>query len=212
MRAISWIGLACVFARTAADGYGPPMEKLIFDGADQDGWARYGLADTPDAVVAARFSPDPDGYLRVTALMVLGDPAVTAGLMRQVPIARMEAGINAPGADVIRRTLLADPEEGVEWDKALAGFRATRQRKEKRRKAPAHSPADLRLPRPDGQDPGAFYERVAAVYAAAVQRSSKPAVDIADASDVPVATVRRWILEARRRGHIVRASASRRGQ
>jgi hypothetical protein len=55
------------------------------------------------------------------------------------------------------------------------------------------------IPRPDGVDPDTFYRRVAEVYRAVSAETNRPAVVIAESSGVPVATVRRWINEARRR-------------
>jgi len=56
--------------------------------------------------------------------------------------------------------------------------------------------------RPDGTNSDRFYKRFAATYRSAATESSKPAVILAGENDVPVETVRRWIKEARRRGHL----------
>ena len=56
--------------------------------------------------------------------------------------------------------------------------------------------------RPDGTNSDRFYQRFAATYRSAATESSKPAVILAGENDVPVETVRRWIKEARRRGHL----------
>jgi hypothetical protein len=56
------------------------------------------------------------------------------------------------------------------------------------------------LRRPDGKNPDAFYAEVAQAYREYINNSNRPAVFIAEEAGVPVATARRWISEARRRG------------
>jgi hypothetical protein len=58
------------------------------------------------------------------------------------------------------------------------------------------------LTRPDGTDPDGFAARVAEAYLEYAQTSRAPAVKIAEESGVPIATVRSWIREARRRGKL----------
>lgn len=59
------------------------------------------------------------------------------------------------------------------------------------------------LPRPDSfDDPDEHARMVAAHYRQYAQASNRPAVLMAEKSGVPVATVRRWIHEARLRGHL----------
>lgn len=58
------------------------------------------------------------------------------------------------------------------------------------------------LQRIKGEDPEVFADRVATYYRMFSQSSSKPAKEIADHSEVPVATVRGWIREARMRGKL----------
>lgn len=62
--------------------------------------------------------------------------------------------------------------------------------------------ADQQLARPDGTDPGGFSQRVAAAYRAAAAKTHRPAAVLAEQAGVPVTTVHRWILDARRRGHL----------
>jgi hypothetical protein len=54
-----------------------------------------------------------------------------------------------------------------------------------------------------------FYGDVAVAYRSAAAESNKPAVLLAEENGIPVETVRRWIKEARRRGHL---PAGRRGR
>lgn len=61
------------------------------------------------------------------------------------------------------------------------------------------------LTRPEpgpGYDPDEFYRRVAEAYTAHILRTSRVAPAIAEEAGVPVTTVRGWIREARRRGHL----------
>jgi hypothetical protein len=59
-----------------------------------------------------------------------------------------------------------------------------------------------RLTRPDGTDPDGFAARVAAAYREYATQTRAPAVEMAKEADVPIATVRSWIREARRRGKL----------
>jgi hypothetical protein len=58
------------------------------------------------------------------------------------------------------------------------------------------------LRRPDGTDPEGFSARVAEAYREYSMQTRGPAVMIAAEAGVPVATVRSWIREARRRGKL----------
>jgi DICT domain-containing protein len=67
------------------------------------------------------------------------------------------------------------------------------------------------LTRPDGSNPGAFYRQVAEAYRDVVQDHRNVAVVLAKEADVPVGTVHRWIMEARRRGFLPAARVGRAG-
>jgi hypothetical protein len=67
------------------------------------------------------------------------------------------------------------------------------------------------LTRPDGSNPDAFYRQVADAYRDAVQDTNKVAKALAEEAGVPVGTVHRWILEARRRGFLPSARQGRAG-
>lgn len=53
-----------------------------------------------------------------------------------------------------------------------------------------------------GYDPEVFYRRVGEAYTAHILRTNRVAHAMADEAGVPLSTVRGWIREARRRGHI----------
>jgi hypothetical protein len=67
------------------------------------------------------------------------------------------------------------------------------------------------LSRPDGSDPDAFYEQVALAYRDAIQTTPKVGKVLADEAGVPVGTVHRWVMEARRRGFLPAARQGRAG-
>jgi hypothetical protein len=66
-----------------------------------------------------------------------------------------------------------------------------------------------RLERPDGKDPDAFYERVADAHRDVTSRTPRVIEALAAEADVPPGTVRRWILESRRRGYLSPARGGR---
>lgn len=59
-----------------------------------------------------------------------------------------------------------------------------------------------RLHRPDGRNVDGFYKSVATHYRWHAALSRRPAAAMAEAAGVPVATVHRWIREARLRGFL----------
>jgi hypothetical protein len=56
-----------------------------------------------------------------------------------------------------------------------------------------------------------FYQQVASIYVSAVERGQAPAPVLVEASGKPLATVRRWIVECRRRGFLAEGSKGRAG-
>jgi hypothetical protein len=143
-------------------------------GVDHD-WveARWKRADGSAGRVTARFRRKTEHRWYIARLQV---DLPTGELLRDVPLARIEAAANASARI---RTWLA---EGV-----------------KRRQPPdrwkLERPPKRRLE--DG-----FYLNVAAAYIDAVERGLPPAKTLAADSDTPPGTVNRWISEARRRGHL----------
>jgi transposase len=64
---------------------------------------------------------------------------------------------------------------------------------------------------PKGTKPDRFYKEAAELYAELATQSRRPAADLAERSGVSVASVHRWIAEARRRGYLPPAERGRRG-
>jgi hypothetical protein len=77
-------------------------------------------------------------------------------------------------------------------------------------KAYRHKPHEP-LSRPDGSNPDAFYQEVAEAYRDVIQDHRNVAVVLAKEANVPVGTVHRWIVEARRRGFLPPARVGRAG-
>ena len=77
-------------------------------------------------------------------------------------------------------------------------------------KAYRHKPHEP-LSRPDGSNPDAFYQEVAEAYRDVIQDHRNVAVVLAKEANVPVGTVHRWIVEARRRGFLPPARVGRVG-
>ncbi len=133
---------------------------------------------------------------------------ITATTLRDVPLGRLDMLMNLIGNwDAGTITDAANEDMGqcvldnTEADPSMAELR------ERAAEAPAELPgisgADRpRLTRPDGTNPDAFYAQVAAAYREYAPQGRAPAVQIAREASVPVATVRSWIREARRRNHL----------
>jgi hypothetical protein len=78
-----------------------------------------------------------------------------------------------------------------------------------RRNAARLKVAQLKIP--DGTKPDSFYEQVAKTYSHLARGSNRPAVELAEANEIPVTTVHRWVKEARRRGFLAAGRKGRRG-
>jgi hypothetical protein len=163
-----------------------------------DGWiAVYAEGGGPTYYVRCR--EDGEGGVEIVKLLIASQERITSAALRDVPIGRIEATIN--GSPL----LLAAAKSAEKVPDRLV---------ERLRTGPVRSFRDAigvggevplpggnePLKRPDRSDPAAFYGQVALRYLVLVRNTSKPAVAIAEESGVPVATARRWINEARRRG------------
>lgn len=107
----------------------------------------------------------------------------TGELLRDVPLARIEAAANA------------DPKI-----RAWAEESAPPETIELAHRAAARRP---RLARPKSRRLNeSFYERVGVAYTAAVASGLPPSKTLAADSESPAGTVNRWIAEARKRGYL----------
>lgn len=194
-----WIVVCGVLARMAAHSYVAHMESLLeFEsGSPKHGWITFRIPEEPGVTVAVRCDEDANGHFRIRGLLIGGDP-VNAKTLRLLSIARMEAFVNSRTVAAFVPSILRAAPTGDDFLQSWPGV----GKKGKTRRQRVVTNPSLRLDRPDGQDPDSFYAEVARVYEYAITRTKSPAVYIADASQVPVATVRRWIAEARRREHL----------
>lgn len=140
-----------------------------------------------------------EGRWIVTGLVVLAEEVTSRTLK------------NLPQLAGIARILNADPDyrdhvrKAVEpRTRALTGaIERAYEGAPRRASVKTMQGARPQLTRPDGRDPEGHARRVAAAYVEAVQRGEAPAPALAAEAGVPVATVRGWIREARRRGFLL---------
>ena len=108
----------------------------------------------------------------------------TPKLMRDVPLTRITAAVNADAG--LREWIEKDvPQETVKLARRKAAERPRLERPVRRR------------PLEDS-----FFESVAAAYRGAIKHGLPPAKTMSEDSDTPPGTVNRWIAEARRRGYL----------
>lgn len=211
-----------------ADPYVIPLslegdEALSFDMTARQGWAAYfsEMVEKTRAIVLIRIGPEDgpsaspaivDGEprlvfsvdhasaaaLEVRELRVAVGPK-TAGfassLMRDIPFTRIEAAVNHPDhrRHLIRHVL---PANAVRAGDTPGGMKYLR-----RPAVNSLAPRSLVVVDPGGyRKPDSFYAQVSDLYLWQAAVSSRPAQDLANANDTPVATVHRWIREAKARG------------
>ncbi|MGY1736348.1 hypothetical protein [Geodermatophilus sp. SYSU D00684] len=163
-----------------------------------DGWiAVYGEGGGPTYYVRCR--DDGRGGVEIVRLLIASQGRITSAALRNVPIGRIEATINgSPLLLAAARSAEDAPDPLVERleTQPVPDFRDALSGNSDQRLPSVNEP----LARPDRSDPAAFYSRVAMRYLLLVRDTAKPAVAMAEEAGVPVATARRWINEARRRG------------
>lgn len=189
-------------------------EVLSVDMSSHDrGWAAYFSSTITDsgALVLVRMAPEvpplagpSTAQLGSTGVALeVKEVRVTPGLrargfasslLREIPILRIEAAIN----QAAHRQVLADrmPADGPTTVDLPGGVRfRTPPTKTLTMDRPSLIIAD-----PGGyRKPDEFYRQVAAQFLDQAAVSARPAHDIAEANGIPVATVHRWIREAKAR-------------
>lgn len=191
----------------------------------EDGWVLWSRiigGTTKGLMVYAQLYAEKEGERgEIVQLVVCGrdlagtDPAtdVTTDRLRSIPVAHIETLANT-NPD-FTPSIAGNPPRPI--SEAFDQFRHHASRimiNEAQRKAlQPPEPREPRKPlaRPDGRDPDGFYEQVAEAYRDVVRSNRKVAVVLAEEADVPVPTVHRWILEARRRGFLPQARQGRAG-
>jgi hypothetical protein len=154
--------------------------------AGPGGWvqASWRRADDSEGRVYARFkrTRGKTGWWRLTDLYV---PAVSAALVRDVPLRKVEVAVNAspPVLETLADWLADDPP--ADLSKAFKG---------RYHRSPRHS--RLKKPTTRRLDDD-FYRDVAWAYREAAARGENPGKTLARDSETPQGTVNRWIAKAR---------------
>jgi hypothetical protein len=168
------------------------------------GWLAYADASVPEWVYV-RVRENERGRFVITELQ-LARERVDSATLRALPLGRIEARANSfPIAEEIRAKLNEPLQPGVEPQSP-----ELRPRWEPR-KIISPTPHLTHLAVPKGTKPDRFYKEAAELYTELAKQSRRPAADLAERSGVSVASVHRWIAEARRRGYLPPASIGRRG-
>jgi hypothetical protein len=168
------------------------------------GWLGFADADEPDWVYV-RVQENEHGRLVIIELHLTRERVDSAAL-RELPLGRIEALANSsPIEEDIRAKLDAPPRPGVE---PLSPESRSRWESRKIISPTPHLP---HLAVPKGTKPDRFYKEAADLYVELARYSRRPAADLAERSGVSVASVHRWIAEARRRGYLRPAERGRRG-
>jgi hypothetical protein len=176
----------------------------------EDGWVLWSrvIGGTTEGlrVWAQLFTPRDGGPSEIVHLVVEGRKLTTEKL-RSIPLGHIETVANTntdpqfgPHPEGPPQSKMSEELDAFlkESDRSILTLAHRRQRRKP-------------LSRPDGSNPDAFYEQVAEAYREVVQNTRKVAVVLAEEADVPVGTVHRWILEARRRGFLPTARQGRAG-
>ena len=153
-----------------------------------------------DAAVYVRVLAGSDGRLGVTELRIAG--ALSSELLRAIPLGRIEAAANAQLVviDAVNApvTLMRPGTRGlVSLDTGWETGEAVPYRRPDGPRVPIRLADDTGRGRTDE-----FYATVAGIYQELAQSSPRPAIELAEANQVPVTTAHRWIKEARRRGFL----------
>ena len=185
------------------------VELLSIDASPGgQGWAAYfshGVTDS-GTLVLLRISPQqpaprhPDRALEVREVRVVAArhaAGFASSLLREIPILRIEAAVNQSAhRSHLLAHVLADAGNAV----AIAHPGGSRYRLPPSQ-PPSLAPLSPRIDDPGGyRKPDAFYRDVADRYLYQAAISSRPAHALAEANTIPVATVHRWIREAKARG------------
>jgi hypothetical protein len=166
--------------------------RLNFEG---DGWVGYtGPNQRFGTRIHVSYKPTPDRWI-VDAVQ-FANFRVTARDLRDLPLGKIEAWINQLAQQGLVDVINAKLSDTVAF--GITGGTATWVPK------PPSAPAE-------GAKGDEFYQRIGEIYAKAALVSPRPAADLAEAWDVPLSSVHRWVRVARRRGHLPPAEKGRKG-
>lgn len=182
------------------------------------GWVRVEDIGLPGPLYA-RLQPDDRRRWRVRDLFIEGDAPLTADLLRKIPINVIEVEAQADTEDLVARAAVPGPDLGLlashyattfgakpehwvaqSWRAQFPDSGVERPSRPRRRRT---APAAVRQPltAPDRLD-DEFFTVLAHAYRDVVSSGAWPAPTLAEEAGVSPKTVRRWILEARKRGHL----------
>jgi hypothetical protein len=173
-------------------------------------WDRSRSGTTEGLTVYAQLLTPREGSPSEIVRLTVEGRNLTADKLRTIPLGHIEAAAKA-NPDFSPH-IEGDILEGQPQHPISESFDAINREGNKHflAKAYRHKPHKP-LSRPDGSNPDAFYREVAEAYRDVVQDHRNVAVVLAEEANVPVGTVHRWIVEARRRGFLPPARVGRVG-
>jgi len=183
-----------------------PGESLIFGTAGESygsGWATYFKQRLHRQVAPCflvRFAPcaDESQVYEIVEIHGLAADAISGRHLRELPLGRMEIVVNLPvhRAQMARFAQSRGGDLGITFPGVDLDHWIDAEVGKHRRRRPR-----MRLDIPEGnRKPDKFYEQVAYRWGVLQAEGAKAAAELAEANDVPVTTVYRWVKEARRRG------------
>jgi hypothetical protein len=173
----------------------------------EDGWVLWsrGTGGTTDGLmVYAQLWAEKEGDRGEIFQLAVSGRNLTTDRLRSIPVAHIQTLANTS-------TEFSPHIENTPQNTMGEAFDKFRQESNRYIMAKALRKAHKPLTRPDGTNPDAFYRQVADAYRDVAPNNRKVAVVLAEEADVPVGTVHRWILEARRRGFLPSARQGRAG-
>jgi hypothetical protein len=185
---------------------GQTTERMAY--LDEPGWVLWSRArggTTEGLMVYAQLYAENEGDRPEIVQLLVTGRNLTTDKLRSIPLGHIEA---LATTDPEFTPYVNGTPQGA-MDEVVSAFRhqANRRLIDRANRRKPRKP----LPRPDGSNPDAFYRQVADGYRDALKDTNKVAKVLAEEADVPVVTVHRWILEARRRGFLPRARKGRVG-
>jgi hypothetical protein len=161
---------------------GNPRASLGFEG---DGWVGY----TPPGQrygTRVRLSYNPTLGRWVVVEVHFMNFRVTARMLRELPLGKIESWVN----QLVQQGLV-DPIQAKLSDAVQFGVEGQAVWVDALPDAPAK-----------GAKPDQFYRRIAEIYGKAALVSPRPAAEMAEAWEVPLTSVHRWVRVARERGYL----------
>jgi hypothetical protein len=158
--------------------------SLAFEG---DGWVGY----TPPGKrygtrIHLSFKPGPGRW--VVDVVEFKDFRVTARALRDLPLGKIEAWVNQLAQQGLVDPIEAKLSDAVQFGDSIEGLVSWID-------ALPDAPAS-------GAKPDEFYRRIGEIYGKAALASPRPAAEMAEAWDVPLSSVHRWVRVARARGYL----------